>query len=64
MRIRHEGERATEEKWARDLFRTQSGVDFRLYVKCRAGEEVCEKRGLSLRHFLSFFFFVIMSYLF
>jgi len=36
------------EKWARVLFRTQSGVELRLYVKCRGGEEVCEKRVLSL----------------
>jgi len=27
----------------------QSGVKLRLYVKCRGGEEVCEKRGLSVR---------------
>jgi len=37
--------RGVEEKWARVLFRTQSGVELRLYVKCRGGEEVCEKRG-------------------
>jgi len=34
--------------WERSLFRTQSRVELRLYVKCRGGEEVCEKRGLSL----------------
>jgi len=44
-----------EEKWARGLFRTQSGVKLRLYVRCRGGEEVCEKRVLSLSRFLFFF---------
>jgi len=36
--------RVVEEKWERVLFRTQSGVELRLYVKCRGGERVCEKR--------------------
>jgi len=27
------------------LFWTQSGVELGLFVKCRGGEEVCEKRG-------------------
>jgi len=38
-------------KWERGLIRTQSGVELRLYVKCRGGEEVCEKRVLSLGRF-------------
>jgi len=47
------------------LIRTQSGVKLRKYVKCRGGEEVCEKRGLSPCHFFLFFFlFVIMCSLF
>jgi len=47
------------------LIRTQSGVKLRLYVICRRGEEVCEKRGYRLIFFLFFsFFFVIMCYLF
>jgi len=45
--IRH-GDELGEEKWARGLIRTQSGVKLRLYVKCRGGEEVCEKGVLSL----------------
>ena len=32
--------------WERGLIRTQSGVELRKYVKCRGGEEVCEK-GVS-----------------
>jgi len=32
----------------------------RLYVKCRGGEEVCEKLGLSLGRFFSFFFFFFL----
>ena len=44
-------------KWERGLIRTQSGVELRLYVKCRGGEKVCEKRVLSLGRFFSFFFF-------
>jgi len=42
--IRHGGEWARK-MWERGLIRTQSGVELRLYVKCRGGEEVCEKRG-------------------
>jgi len=51
--------REVEEKWARGLFQTQSGVELRLYVQCRGGEEVCEKRAYPLVVFLffSFFFF-------
>jgi len=33
------------------LFRTQSGVELSLYVKCRGGEEVCENPGPSLGRF-------------
>ena len=36
------------ELWAMGLTRTQSGEKLSLYVKCRGGEEVCEKRVLSL----------------
>ena len=53
--------------WARGLIQMQSGVKLRLYVKCREGEEVCEKRDcLSPCHFFffSFFLFVIMHSLF
>jgi len=39
----------------RGLIRTQSGVKLRLYVKCRGGEEVGEKRVLSLGRFFFFF---------
>jgi len=41
---------------------TQSEVKLRLYVKCRGGEEVCEKGAYLL--VLFFFFFVIMRSLF
>jgi len=44
------------------LIWTQSGVELRLYVKCRGGEEVCEKRVLSLGRFF-YFIFVIKSLL-
>ena len=33
-----------EGKWAVGLIRTRSGVKLNLYVKCRGGEEACEKR--------------------
>jgi len=36
----------------------QSGVKLELYVKCRGGEEVCEKLGLSPGHSFFFVFFV------
>jgi len=39
---------------------TQSGVMFRLYVKCRGGERVCDKRVLSLGHFFLFFFVIFV----
>jgi len=42
----------------RGLVWTQSGVKLRLYVKCRGGEEVCEKCGpISWSFFFFFFFF-------
>jgi len=57
MGVRHSGE-LSRKKWARGLIQTQSGVKLRLYVKCRGGEEVCEKRVLSLGCcFFSLFFF-------
>jgi len=34
-------------------------VELRLYGKCRGGEEVCEKRRLSLALFFFFFFFFL-----
>jgi len=54
--------RVVEEKWERVLIRTQSGVELRLYVKCRGGEGVCEKRGLSLGPFCFFVFFVFFFF--
>jgi len=45
----------------RGLFRTQSGVELSLYVKCRGGEEVCEKRVQSLGCFFLFFFVIMCS---
>jgi len=67
MGVRHEGARArrggraSEERWASGLIRTQSGVKLRLYVKCRVGEKVCEKRvpipWLIFLIFLLFFIF-------
>ena len=36
------------EGWAMGLTWTQSKEKLSLYVKCRGGEEVCEKRVLSL----------------
>ena len=44
-------------KWERGLIRRQSGVELRLYVKCWGGEEVCEKRVLSLGRFFCYFYF-------
>ena len=35
----------------------QSGVKMRMYVKCRGGEELCEKGVLSLGLFVFFVFF-------
>ena len=35
--------RASEEKWARGLIRTHSGVKLRFYVQCRRRVELCEK---------------------
>ena len=41
----------------RGLIRTQSVVKLRLYVKCRGGEEVCEKRMIiPWSFFFSLFF--------
>jgi len=57
VRVPHYGEQARE-KWARGLIWTQSGVKLRLYVECRGGEEVCEKRGLFLSRFSFFLFFL------
>jgi len=48
------------EKWARGLIRKPSGVKLSLYVKCRGGEEVCEKRAYLLGVFFLFFFFFFL----